>query len=78
MTDKPEYKNWITPGNFLQIATTLVLVGAMWGSLSNSINALVSLGTDHEARIRVLETLVRVELTKISTELEIINKAIRE
>lgn len=77
MIEKPELKNWITSGNFMQIGAMLVALGAAYAAIDNKIASAMQIGNDHEIRIRALEKEIAVELSKISTKLGIIERAVK-
>lgn len=73
----PEIKSQITTGNLLQVAVTLCAVVAAFISVQHQASAAVEDITDHEGRIRVLESITQSQLARIDERLARIERGLK-
>ena len=75
MTERPEYKNWITSGNVITLAVLLGTGLVAWGVTSTTLTTHAKTLDDHEARLRAMES-VEKKLSIIEYKLDKIEKAV--
>lgn len=73
----PEYRNSITLGNVLQVATMLVLLAMAWATLDAKAAAAQRSVEDHEARLRVVEAQMLRTMARLDERLARIEAATR-
>ena len=72
----PEFKNWFTLGNVLQILILLITVTIAWKSIDMQVQATILVTQDHESRIRTIEGEIARSLTGIDARLRNIEKVV--
>lgn len=77
MTERPEFKNWLTLGNVVQIAAMLVTVAVCYKAIEMQVTSALAMGRDHEIRIRALENEIARSLSTIETRLRAIEQAVK-
>ena len=73
----PEIRNQITTGNLLQIGAMLVAVAMAFAVVQAQASAAADDITDHEGRIRVLESITQSQLARIDERLARIERGLK-